>query len=367
MTRRIPELDGLRAIAVTMVVLWHYVGIPGGDPLHTLFRPGRSGVDLFFVLSGFLITAILIESRGSQGYFRDFYTRRAFRILPVYLVMLALLIVGRHTNWNPAVFGCDYATWVYALFVQNFEAVRLKSYGAPWMAITWSLAIEEQFYLLFPLLVAFADPKRLPRYLAAILIAAPLLRIASAPLNSWAYYVLMPCRADSLAAGALIAWALSDAQAATWLRQRQESVRRLALHLLSLAPLLWLIPNRHLAVHMILWGHTYLTAMFATVLLAVLLHAGHPGLWPLRTRIGAGIAAISYAVYLVHPAALAAVAADSKATLDDVPLALVITLAACVASYFLIERPALRLGRTLTSPERQRPTSETVERGARPG
>ncbi len=84
--KRIQELDGLRAIAALMVIAWHYIGIPDGPGfwLWRIFYPGHFGVDLFFVLSGFLITTILLENRESDTYFSSFYGRRALRIWPVY-------------------------------------------------------------------------------------------------------------------------------------------------------------------------------------------------------------------------------------------------------------------------------------------
>ena len=153
---RIRELDGLRAIAVLMVVSWHYIGLPAGGGsisgsglLYYLFRPGRSGVDLFFVLSGFLITSILIERRGAANYFQVFYARRALRILPVYALMIFAFILGRKFAQRPDIFGTEFRLWSYLLFLQNVEMARFNSYGVDFLAATWSLAIEEQFYLFF--------------------------------------------------------------------------------------------------------------------------------------------------------------------------------------------------------------------------
>jgi peptidoglycan/LPS O-acetylase OafA/YrhL len=94
---RIRELDGLRGAAILLVVVWHYLGI-GDGPLSAPFRAfvfGRTGVDLFFVLSGYLITTILLVNRKSAFYFSAFYGRRSFRILPIYFVMLAIYLIGR--------------------------------------------------------------------------------------------------------------------------------------------------------------------------------------------------------------------------------------------------------------------------------
>ena len=91
-TERVKELDGLRALAILLVVAWHYIGIVGGaeSTLWRIFVFGRSGVDLFFVLSGFLIGGILIDAKESRNFFRTFYIRRAFRILPVYLLLVVV-------------------------------------------------------------------------------------------------------------------------------------------------------------------------------------------------------------------------------------------------------------------------------------
>lgn len=358
MQRRIPELDGLRAIAVTLVVLWHYVGIPAGGALYTFFRPGRSGVDLFFVLSGFLITSILIENRGSANYYSTFYLRRALRILPIYTVMLALFFAGRQAGWDVKLFGGDFTAWTYVVFLQNFEMVRFADYGPSFLGVTWSLAVEEQFYLLFPFLVAFVRPSLLPRLLVALIIVAPILRIASYWYagNDWAAYVLMPCRADSLAVGGLIAWAMVDDRATMWLCENKTLIRRACFVLLALAPLLWAVPNKTFALHMAAWGYAYLTWLYGAILLAVLLHAGAPALRPLRSRLALGVAAVSYALYLIHPPVLVAVftwAGRPRSTLDDaeaaglVAVALLASVVLSAASYFVMERPFLRLGRSV--------------------
>ncbi len=107
-TQRIKELDGLRALAILFVVAWHYIGIVGGpdSALWRIFVFGRGGVDLFFVLSGYLITSILLANAGSSRYFSTFYRRRSFRILPIYSVMLVIYLIGRHLGGSaPILFG----------------------------------------------------------------------------------------------------------------------------------------------------------------------------------------------------------------------------------------------------------------------
>jgi peptidoglycan/LPS O-acetylase OafA/YrhL len=354
MQRRIPELDGLRAIAVTMVLLWHYVGVPGGGSLYAVFRPGRSGVDLFFVLSGFLITSILIKSRGDAGYFTQFYIRRALRILPVYVVMLAIFFAGRLAGWHEGLFGGGFATWTYAAFLQNFEMSARASYGPDFLSATWSLAIEEQFYLVFPLLVAALPNRVLPKVLVTIIVVSVLLKLPAHTLfNHYAAYTLMPCRADALAVGALVAWCIQDQAAHAWLREHRQSILRVCVALLCVFPVLWIIPGRSFALHMAAWGYSYLAALYATILLTVLMFRDADALWLLRTSLARGLAECSYALYLFHYPILVAVfaLADMPMRLSGVGSGLMILLAAAlsiglsVVSLQLIERPFLRLNR----------------------
>jgi peptidoglycan/LPS O-acetylase OafA/YrhL len=208
-SERVGELDGLRALAILLVVAWHYLGIgdPGSIPAR-IFMVGRSGVDLFFVLSGYLITGILLANVNSPRYFSTFYSRRCFRILPIYGLMLVIYLIGRQLGGSaPILFSGPLPWWSYAIGLQNIWMAIEQDYGAAWLAGTWSLAIEEQFYLIFPLVVYFAPPRMLPRLLIALLVLCPIGRMIAAGLGDrFGYYVLMPLRADILAIGALIAW-----------------------------------------------------------------------------------------------------------------------------------------------------------------
>lgn len=366
MPHRIEELDGLRAIAVTMVVAWHYLGMDSGGLAHMVFRPGRSGVDLFFVLSGFLITSILIASRGADGYYAAFYLRRAARILPVYGLLLMVFFAGRTGGWNDFIFGGDVPAWTYALFLQNFEMARLNSDGARFMRATWSLAIEEQFYLLFPFLVAALRPNALPKALLGIAALAVALRFAVyARAGYIPVYMLTPTRADSLAIGGLIAWTFANAR--PWLDANSATLQRACLAIVALVPTVWLIPRGELGWHMAVWGHSYLTLLYGAVLVLVLMNAGATILWPLRTQLAAAIAAISYTLYLIHMPVRRTFYAvfDVKHNLHSgsviaiVALALAASLLLCVASYFAIERPLTRWARTPRAGRLARPRTAT--------
>lgn len=116
------ELDGLRALAILAVVASHYLGV-GDGPISMpwrIFMVGRSGVDLFFVLSGYLITSILLTNANSSNYFSTFYGRRSFRILPIYGLMLVIYLIGRKLGGSaPMLFDGPVPWWSYAIGLQN--------------------------------------------------------------------------------------------------------------------------------------------------------------------------------------------------------------------------------------------------------
>jgi peptidoglycan/LPS O-acetylase OafA/YrhL len=171
----VPELDGLRGLAVLAVIFYHCHPRFDGTPLYYASLWGWAGVNLFFVLSGFLITSILLESREKPHYFRNFYGRRALRIWPVYL--LVLMVVYAQSDWFIGPKPLDAiktAPWfAYIFFVQNLFHLALP----PAIGPTWSLAIEQQYYLLWAPLVRFLRrPWMLASVLACALICSPLFR-----------------------------------------------------------------------------------------------------------------------------------------------------------------------------------------------
>ena len=208
---RIPALDGLRGVAILLVLVMH-AGFPGIAIDSAVSAPllhgylwvallGWCGVDVFFVLSGFLITGILVRAKGSPHYFRDFYARRALRIFPLYYAAWALLFVVLP---RPAVAAPDEA-WTSLLYLQNWLYGIRGTFSDPARTITWSLAIEEQFYLLWPALVWWTSPRGLRRLCVATIVGAIALR-AGLLLGGFEHvYFLTPCRLDALAAGALLA------------------------------------------------------------------------------------------------------------------------------------------------------------------
>lgn len=196
-----PALDGIRGIAILLVMTIHYFNDPqpGLDNLvHKVTDGGWMGVDLFFVLSGFLITGILLDANGGAHYFISFYGRRALRIFPLYYLYLVLL-------W--AVFGIA-TTWPYWTYLLNIQiAINGQWPAIPYVAHLWSLAIEEQFYLLWPLVVLLCSRRTLMRLCLAIVALSPMLRawVLHAGVASRAVSVLTPTRVEGLLAGALLA------------------------------------------------------------------------------------------------------------------------------------------------------------------
>jgi peptidoglycan/LPS O-acetylase OafA/YrhL len=216
---RIPVLDGWRGFAILVVVihnagvlLWHLH--PGAHPsvaiAHTVLDAGWVGVQLFFVLSGFLITGILLDDLGSPKFFRDFYIRRSLRIFPLYFAFLFLaLIVVPTLGLDPSVAQEAEADGLwYWLYLANWKPLLELDNGP--LRHLWSLAVEEQFYLVWPLLVYSSGVRRF-RWIAAGVVAGSIVSRAFmyewGPDSTYLYY-FTNARADSLALGALMAIAL---------------------------------------------------------------------------------------------------------------------------------------------------------------
>lgn len=206
-TRHLPALDGIRGLAIIWVVFHNTLAdnfAPSGGPLHIvalLAHPGWIGVQLFFALSGFLITAGLLDSQGKDNYFSGFYAKRALRILPLYYgVLLTLLVILPHVAGFPgerhSSFRDQASVW---LFVSNWTHAAPYGFGH-----FWSLAVEEQFYLVWPLLVYRLRPQRLLPVCLWIAFDALLVRSGMRldGASSWTLYTATPCRMDALALGA---------------------------------------------------------------------------------------------------------------------------------------------------------------------
>jgi peptidoglycan/LPS O-acetylase OafA/YrhL len=200
----IPELQGLRGLAVLSVVMYHCHPRLEGTPFYRASIWGWAGVNLFFVLSGFLITSILLESRGKPHYFRNFYARRALRIWPVYVLVLIVCYLNAPWFIGPPVLKAIRTApwWAYILFLQNLFHLALP----PAIGPTWSLAIEEQYYFLWaPIVRILERPWSLVVFLCTALVASPLFRMTH---FAWITRTHTLTHLDGIAMGSLIAIAL---------------------------------------------------------------------------------------------------------------------------------------------------------------
>lgn len=219
--RHTPALDGLRGLAILLVMWSHFITVGGlvddSNAGFRLLRGGFVGVDLFFVLSGFLITGILLDAPRTTGrYFGVFYLRRAVRIFPLYYAVLAGVFLTR-----PA--GPDGSAW-YWFFASNLGATLKGDWLVPPEGVSlshfWSLAVEEQFYLVWPLVVRFVCRKWLERICVCLVLMAPLIHFAfHFSGNAVAAYQFTATRLNTLAAGALLAMVFREPERwRTWMR-----------------------------------------------------------------------------------------------------------------------------------------------------
>ena len=219
---RFPALDGFRGLAI-LAVLANHLGLYRAPdawwlyPLHWFSKIGWTGVDLFFVLSGFLITGILLKTKTSPSYFKDFYLRRVLRIFPLfYLLLVITMVVVPLTvpeQW-PALWVGTRGNWPHWLFLSNVGVLMTSSFRIsfiPALAPLWSLSVEEQFYLAWPLIVRFVSLTVLIRIIVLVFVGTAVTRwvFLTDPVWGQMIYnggivVFMPCRLDGLCAGSLL-------------------------------------------------------------------------------------------------------------------------------------------------------------------
>lgn len=307
-SRHIPALDGLRAVAILLVLAHHIRFIL--EPSYPMERftlwfldGGWCGVELFFVLSGFLITGILLDSKDSSGFFKNFYARRALRIFPLYYGYIAVVFIGFAAWWslhfhiNPWK-GVN-PLW-YLLYIENFKPHHM--FNDLFLGHLWSLAIEEQFYLVWPLVVLVLSRSSLGFTCVSMMAAALMSRLFLAGhtvQDSFHLNTLTLASTDSLCAGALIALVIRNdslnRRAKRWITFAAVSGALAFLLLAHFAGTLFLY-----SVPINTWGLTCLTLFFAGLVYWIVL--GAPLLNALLSfRPLRAIGRVSYGMYVLHP------------------------------------------------------------------
>lgn len=360
---RIPELDGIRALAIWMVLVNHlFNGYPNpeGALAHIpnvvlgVISHGWLGVDLFFILSGFLITGILLDSKTRPAYFRNFYSRRALRILPLYFTVIALM-------WL-CYTGAARFFLISLAFLANFS--HYLNAGVPHGAgVFWSLSVEEHFYLLWPLLVLYLSRRNLTILSLLIVVATPVLRGVCAARGmdlDAEIYLYSWFRFDGLALGALLA---------VWVRTPYSTARnsfKLAALLLISAVIITLVGFPFGLMQRGTLGaalrYTQSQLPFAAFILSALTLRATRWTALLRSSFARLSGDLSYCIYLIHLAIgdayeffthalnlnVAGTVGALGAVLVRAAVILLVTFALALLSRKYLEAPFLRLKRVFS-------------------
>ncbi|WP_426609726.1 acyltransferase family protein [Bradyrhizobium sp. McL0616] len=367
LTGRILELDGIRGLAILLVLIWHYLVNSVQDIAHgswqayVLFplRITWSGVDLFFVLSGFLIGGILIDEKYSKNYYRTFYWRRIYRIFPLYFLWLSAFLAGLYlvkSNEGGAlqeIFNAELPVWSYALFLQNSMMAWYQSFGPKWMGITWSLAVEEQFYLLLPFLVRNLTHRGIFWLALSSILLAPAVRSIL-----WAFgneffgpYVLLPSRADNFGFGILVALVCRNERLWYWF-----AARRLHIYvcLLILGGGFVFLMKHETILYTI--GLTWIAIFYALLLLLTVLNLGGVEGAVFKNQILVKLGTLAYGIYIVHEGVRALLrfavlggetSVSNVLSLSLSALSFIIVFAFAMLSWRFMERPLIRRAQSL--------------------
>lgn len=358
--KHFPALDGVRGIALLLVMLDHWSvicagpwsALPKGQKLiFALADAGWCGVDLFFVLSGFLITGILLDSRATRAasYFRNFYTRRTLRIFPPYYLFLLVWLLWRPSFVSPsehAAFVADQG-WYWA-YLQNW---RMSFHGWPGAGVDhlWSLAIEEQFYLVWPIVVLAAGVRGTVWAAVMLIIASPIARavtLSFAPHAQILLYASTATQLDTLAWGALLAAAMRTPALADRLHAAAPKILAAgagALLMLVLVDRQWTKFDWGTQV----FGFAALALFFTGLLARLLTCEGRLSRLfslPVLRQVGK----VSYVGYILHLPIFVATAhfvdpTTFFAKLACLALGAMLTFAAALLSWHIFEKPLLAL------------------------
>ena len=298
---RIKELDGLRGIATLAVIDCHYLAwLPAAGSAY-----GGLGVDLFLVLSGFLISSILLELRESEHYFKTFYSRRAFRIFPPYYLGLAIYFAISVCLGMPGTFRmwAQYIFYYFSLLIHPIPSYGTRL-GVPLavslgLVVLWTLSVEEVYYTIWAPVVRFTKERELTAILIAMIVLAPMVRwrVLSENLGVGTFY----CRMDGLACGSVVALLIRHRclSPQMWLRA-DRLFDGLVIVMMPLTVGYWLVFKGNALVSAV--GITFADLSFALITHALVRRAGGNQLWVriFRAKWLRSIGKVSYSLYLFH-------------------------------------------------------------------
>jgi peptidoglycan/LPS O-acetylase OafA/YrhL len=358
---RIPSLDGLRALSILLVIIGHVRTTVPHFPFSVrrwaTAIPGNAslGVSIFFVISGFLITHLLLREQQKTGRISlpGFYVRRFFRIMPAYYTFLICLIVLPrlpHVHYFHWLKLDNYSLGAAALFITNYSP---HSFGE-WVGHTWSLSVEEQFYLFWPLLLSLVGRKQGGRIAVALIVAAPLVRIASwfwVPHESIFWHripILLHTRVDSLMFGCATAIFYASESFQAMIRRafalRVHWAAFAFMFLVSPYLEVWSEPSIKVAAppapYLTLAGYSLEGVCIVLLLVWAVQNIEHPVGRLLNWKPVVHVGLISYSLYLWQQ--LFIVGGNPTWT-GKFPLNVLCAVAAAEFSYFVIERTFLRL------------------------
>lgn len=342
MREKIPQLDALRGIAILLVIA-HNATLHYGTAsyLRPLFDRAWMGVDLFFVLSGFLISGILLDTKETPNYFKNFYARRVLRIWPLYYCLLALMFVVLprvSAAQGVTIFAKSSPWWAYPLFMQNF-LLPLSTDAAGPLGVTWSLAIEEQFYLVWPIVVRFLSKRQVAILAITGIAASPVLRyfLASHHIHIYANFF---CRLDGLMLGAFLA---ALVRSKDFVRERYIG---LALAVLAVATPLAVIMDLRQAEWIVF---TFTSLAAGAIVYLAMFWQQKWFQWPLANRFLLFTGTISYGMFLLHKISFAGVDGlhvnSMKHPLVTLGVIVIGSYVLAITSWNLLEQPFLRLKR----------------------
>jgi peptidoglycan/LPS O-acetylase OafA/YrhL len=337
---RIPCLDGLRAVSIALVLVEHgalTVGFPHtGTFGGVLGNLGGIGVDVFFAISGFLITLLVVRELRRTGTLslKGFYARRFLRLMPaaavVLLTVFVLQLIG-HVQMGGS-------NWLHVLtYTVNFDPHPVWETGH-----LWSLSIEEQFYLAWPVALLLLGPWRAGVLAAAVVIGAPVLRLVMLrihPHDMGRYDTWTPLRVDCIAAGCLLALVAGNER----FRERARTSGTIATGVVAAVALAVLVSTAigtRIAAYNVVLEESVRAGGITILIWLSINHDGTAWGRLLESKAFVVAGGLSYSLYLWQQLFLGP---HRGGTLARLPLALALAVSAAVASYVLVERPFLRL------------------------